>query len=548
MEGELPSEFDLIVIGTGLTESIIAAAASRIGKNVLHADSNSYYGGLWASFTLDSISKISGSTPQSESDATKECLTFGNNNFSITNIKEEWHVSEGNIEKLNECTIEDDPQQIIENENWTKNKLLALSRKFNIDLLPKLHFARGEFVELLISSNIARYSEFRSVSRVLTWLNNKLEVVPCSRSDVFSSNNVTVVEKRMLMKLLNVCLDSTDQDFAEYENKTFHAFLKDQKLTANLIHYILYAIAMGTEKTSCRDGVERIKRFLNSLGRYGKTPFLYSMYGSGEIPQAFCRLSAVFGATYALSQSLQGVVMDDKNNYKGIMCGNQQINSSKIVIGLDKAPKAFVDHIKPLRLSRGIFITDRSLLESEKEHLSLLLFPPMNDKNPVTILEMGSLTGTCPKGLYLVHMMTDQSNNPYDDLKYYVDTLFTKSAENVNIEGGDVENRPQLLWSFYFSVPVSNDFNFQKDLPNIFVCSGPDSDLDYDPSIKIAKGIFEKMYPDSEFLPRAPDPEEIVIEGDESNENEEILQKDLDEKCKQQNKQNEITEAENNEA
>ena len=31
-----------------------------------------------------------------------------------------------------------------------------------------------------------------------------------------------------------------------------------------------------------------------------------------------------------------------------------------------------------------------------------------------------------------------------------------------------------------------------------------------------AKEIFNKMYPDSEFLPRAPDPEEIVLEGDES--------------------------------
>lgn len=30
-----------------------------------------------------------------------------------------------------------------------------------------------------------------------------------------------------------------------------------------------------------------------------------------------------------------------------------------------------------------------------------------------------------------------------------------------------------------------------------------------------AKEIFSKMYPDSEFLPRAPDPEEIILEGEE---------------------------------
>ena len=31
-----------------------------------------------------------------------------------------------------------------------------------------------------------------------------------------------------------------------------------------------------------------------------------------------------------------------------------------------------------------------------------------------------------------------------------------------------------------------------------------------------AKEIFKSMYPNEDFLPRAPDPEEIVLEGDET--------------------------------
>lgn len=77
--------------------------------------------------------------------------------------------------------------------------------------------------------------------------------------------------------------------FLGYENKTFKEFLKDKKLTPNLIHYVLYAISMSNDETPFKEGLRNTKRFLNSLGRFGKTPFLFSMYGSGDIPQAFCR-------------------------------------------------------------------------------------------------------------------------------------------------------------------------------------------------------------------------------------------------------------------
>lgn len=82
----------------------------------------------------------------------------------------------------------------------------------------QLLFARGSLVELLISSNIARYAEFRSVSRVLTWLDGRLETVPCSRADVFATKHVTVVEKRMLMKLLTLCVEYTP-DTNEFDGK-----------------------------------------------------------------------------------------------------------------------------------------------------------------------------------------------------------------------------------------------------------------------------------------------------------------------------------------
>lgn len=39
-------------------------------------------------------------------------------------------------------------------------------------------------------------------------------------------------------------------------------------------------------------------------------------------------------------------------------------------------------------------------------------------------------------------------------------------------------------------------------------------ELDYDESIRQSRDLYAKLYPDDEFLPKAPEPEEIVI-GDE---------------------------------
>ncbi|KAJ8960383.1 hypothetical protein NQ314_006073 [Rhamnusium bicolor] len=314
MENQLPNDFDLIIIGTGVVESIVSAAASRIGKTVLHIDRNDYYGGHWASFNLDAIQKlqhkatynsISQDNLNELINENEELMRIGNDLFNIENFKFKWHIPEKRIivsddnknreTKVDEGTLSTEIENEIgeqvnksteEEEDWTQEILNKDSRKFNIDLTPKLQYARGDFVELLISSNIARYSEYRSVSRVLTLLNGQLEVVPCSRSDVFANSKVSVIEKRMLMKLLT-SLDDGSEDFKNYENKTFRAFLKDKKLTPNLVHYVLYAISMSTDETPCHEGVENTKRFLNSLGRFGKTPFLFSMYGSGEITQAF---------------------------------------------------------------------------------------------------------------------------------------------------------------------------------------------------------------------------------------------------------------------
>lgn len=90
-----------------------------------------------------------------------------------------------------------------------------------------------------------------------------------------------------------------------FKGKPFGEFLSTQGLTPLLIRYVLHSIAMLSAEVSteqvgskcivlcvlscCGQGLKATQSFLHSLGRFGNTPFLYPVYGCGELPQAFCR-------------------------------------------------------------------------------------------------------------------------------------------------------------------------------------------------------------------------------------------------------------------
>lgn len=57
--------------------------------------------------------------------------------------------------------------------------------------------------------------------------------------------------------------------------------------------------------------VNRCKLYMESIARYGKSPYLYPLYGLGELPQGFARLSAIYGGTYMLDKPCDELVMTD---------------------------------------------------------------------------------------------------------------------------------------------------------------------------------------------------------------------------------------------
>ncbi|KAG9265488.1 rab proteins geranylgeranyltransferase component A 1 [Astyanax mexicanus] len=601
----LPSEFDVVIVGTGLTESVIAAACSRVGQRVLHLDRRNYYAGNWASFTLNGllswIEEYKAQQEKSPDDQTdveqewrekieegEEVLTLNSVDSTISNLEVFTYASEepeeeeevkatsvGSVlidslaaeakenssssteaqnssgpddttpdkdddeehqhqEPENEQTPETqeepenepqpEPVPEVKKKKITYAKLIKEGRRFNIDLVSKLLYSRGLLVDLLIKSNVSRYAEFKNLSRILTCRNGKIEQVPCSRADVFGSKQLSMVEKRMLMKFLTFCLDFEQhpEEFQDFSQKPFWDYLRSRSLTENLQHFVFSSIAMVDQETLTEEGLRATQHFLRCLGRYGNTPFLFPLYGLGEIPQCFCRMCAVFGGIYCLRHSVQCLVVDkESGKCKAVIdTHGQRISCSHLVVEdgyiRDEQRTRSVNRL----ISRAVIITDRSILPSESDQqISLVTVPPLDSSSPaVRMVELSSSSMTCMPGTYLVHLTCSSVGSAREDLEPVISKLFyvPSSPGEEPAPGCEEEQKPVTLWIMFFNMRDSSGLDPScYTLPtNVHVCTGPDASLGNDYSITLAESVFRQLLPDEEFCPPAPNPEDIIYDGD----------------------------------
>lgn len=117
---------------------------------------------------------------------------------------------------------------------------------------------------------------------------------------------------------------------------SFKNLMDDQQLDKELQVIFKTVLAMKSDECSASEAVQSLKQFIASAGRYGDTPFLWTLAGSGELSQAFCRLSAVFGGTYCLESSpteLQFESDHTRFSFKG-----SEITAKFVVGSIDSVP------------------------------------------------------------------------------------------------------------------------------------------------------------------------------------------------------------------
>ena len=153
--------------------------------------------------------------------------------------------------------------------------------------------------------------------------------------------------------------------------------------------------------------------------------------------------------------------------------------------------------------SRAVLVSKASLLPTDKEQLTFLSLPKEKDgsrESAAHLVEVGAGTAACPKGLHLLH---------------------ASSAGKVDLVA---EVKPLVASNLLYSLSWQQEEHLSSDcstsLANTFLAAGPRHELDLTLAIEAARSVHKKLYPEEEFLPRAPDPEEILIGGGEADEKE----------------------------
>eukprot|EP00003_Mantamonas_plastica_P009561 TRINITY_DN1892_c0_g2_i1.p1 TRINITY_DN1892_c0_g2~~TRINITY_DN1892_c0_g2_i1.p1 ORF type:complete len:407 (-),score=110.23 TRINITY_DN1892_c0_g2_i1:96-1316(-) len=289
-------------------------------------------------------------------------------------------------------------------EEFNFQNLCAENRKYQIDMSCKVAFSRGDMISLLITSGVGRYLEFKVIDNSFMVTDGSMQQVPASKADVFQDTTIKPMDKRRLMKFLHFCTEyATDEEamseVEEFRYVPFVEFLQHRKLSEALQNFIMYAITLASkdqradleqgQHMTTEQGLQLMARYLQSLGRYGKTAFLFNLYGTSEFPQAFCRVCAVYQGIYVLDRPIHHLVVDETDNAVTHVIDAQgnKLRCKNLVVSPDYVAPLSHTSLDESResggVSRAICITDYSLRTSTN-NLNLVV-PPNTAGNEATV-------------------------------------------------------------------------------------------------------------------------------------------------------------------
>ncbi|KAG6711003.1 hypothetical protein I3843_05G030000 [Carya illinoinensis] len=374
----MDEEYDVIVLGTGLKECILSGLLSVDGLKVLHMDRNDYYGGASSSLNLTQL----------------------------------WKRFRGN----------DKPP-----EN------LGSSREYNVDMIPKFMMANGTLVRVLIHTDVTKYLHFKAVDGSFVYNKGKIDKVPATDVEALKSQLMGLFEKRRARKFFIFVQDYEENDPKSHEGLdlekvTARELITKYGLEDDTIDIIGHALALYINDDyldqPAKDFVKRMKLYAESLARFqGGSPYIYPLYGLGELPQAFARLSAVYGGTYMLNKPECKVEFDDNGKAFGVTSEGETAKCKKVVCD----PSYLSDKVQKVgKVARAVCIMSHPIPDTKDSHSVQVILPQkqLGRKSDMYLFCCSYAHNVAPKGKYIAFVLTEaETDKPEEELKPGVDLL-----------------------------------------------------------------------------------------------------------------------------
>jgi len=226
------------------------------------------------------------------------------------------------------------------------------------------------------------------------------------------------------------------QEYEESDPKTHQGLDLNKASTADIfrhfglsdetIDFVGHALALHRDDDyltkPARDTVERIRLYCDSLARYQKSPYIYPLYGLGELPQAFARLSAIYGGTYMLNKPFEAVIKEG-GKVVGVRAEGE-VARCKFVIG---DPSYFPDKVKQVgSVVRSINIMDHPIPNTNNAESTQVIIPQkqVGRKSDIYVSVISWSHNVCSKGKYIAIVSTTvETDNPEQELKPAFDII-----------------------------------------------------------------------------------------------------------------------------
>ncbi|KAI0546986.1 rab protein geranylgeranyltransferase component A [Xylaria curta] len=431
MESLDEETWDVVISGTGLSQSLLALALSRSNKRIIHLDKNDFYGEHDAALSLQ------------EADAWAQAFAGGGAaqqldqpHSSANDTDEPVAGPSGAANVDNSATTaalsSTEGSRIFRNAHVWKHsdaeaKGLSSPRAYSLALAPQIIHTRSELLSQLVSSKAYRQVEFLAVRPSFFIYSTTdtnggfLARIPSSREDIFLAQHIPARSKRKLMRFLKFVIDHDSDEqkpvWQEKANSPLSELLVDEfKLDEDLRDSILALTLTLDEKVTVKDGLAMIHRHISSMGLFGRGfCAVYPKWGGvSEIAQVGCRAGAVGGGIYMLDTEASI---------------NEQGNGSEVTLNLSNKVSirttAFVSSqqtcsTESQTIARLVAVIN-SPLDSLFDHLADHPKPAVtvivvSMDPPVYAFVHSSDTGECPEGQSVIHLTMKAVPQSYEAL------------------------------------------------------------------------------------------------------------------------------------